>query len=239
MSLRKKAIIAVGAFAAVILLALWLFPPYAIINRFRAQQTVDEAIQQIENSSDIRAELSALNIDTLDFRLALVAIKSDRILEVHARNVNEQDWKYVKTFPFTEFSGTLGPKLKEGDRQIPEGIYRVEFLNPNSAYHLSLRVNYPNEFDKKMASSDGRTNLGGDIMIHGKAVTVGCIPIGDAAIEEVFLLASTAYNYEIPVIISPVDFRKKVEAPSINVDWSAELYESLEQALEPFEPQMN
>jgi murein L,D-transpeptidase YafK len=64
-------------------------------------------------------------------------------------------------------SGGLGPKLGAGDRQGPERIYAIESLNPNSLFHLSMRLNYPNEFDQMRAKQDGRSDLGGDIMIHG------------------------------------------------------------------------
>ena len=69
-------------------------------------------------------------------------------------------------YPILAASGVLGPKLREGDKQVPEGIYGAEALNPNSKFHLSIRLNYPNTFDRRMAQSDGRTQLGGDIMIH-------------------------------------------------------------------------
>ncbi len=68
------------------------------------------------------------------------------------------------------------PKFKEGDGQIPEGIYGIEYLNPNSKFHLSMKINYPNSFDKEMAKIDNRKNLGGDIMIHGSNKTIGLYP---------------------------------------------------------------
>ena len=69
------------------------------------------------------------------------------------------------------------------DGQIPEGIYGIGYLNPNSSYYFSLKVTYPNASDRARAKADGRTNLGGDIMIHGQAVTIGCVPVGDDAID--------------------------------------------------------
>ena len=108
----------------------------------------------------------------------------------------------------TAFSGTLGPKLREGDGQIPEGIYGIGYLNPNSSYYLSLKVTYPNTSDRARAKADGRTNLGGDIMIHGKAVTIGCVPVGDDAIEDIFYLASAVGIKNVSVVIAPYDMRK-------------------------------
>ncbi len=97
--------------------------------------------------------------------------------------------------------------------QVPEGLYRIEALNPNSAYHLSLRVNYPNAADRDQARKDGRTNLGGDIMIHGNRVSIGCIAMGDPGSEDLFVLAHDVSRTDraglggISVILSPIDFR--------------------------------
>lgn len=129
----------------------------------------------------------------------------------------------------------MGPKLCEGVRQIPEGIYEIEYLNPNSTYHLSLKVNYPNAFDLLRAESDGRSNLGGDIFIHGKSITIGCSPIGDAAIEEVFLMAANARPGKIEVIITPRDFRKGEDLPDIEeVGWATQLYPMISERLQGF-----
>ncbi|NJN46820.1 MAG: L,D-transpeptidase family protein [Candidatus Competibacteraceae bacterium] len=95
-------------------------------------------------------------------------------------------WQPIKHYPVLAASGTLGPKLCEGDRQVPEGIYRIKSLNPNSAYHLSLELDYPNAFDLRQAERDGRNNPGSAICIHGKAVSVGCLAMGDTAIEELY-----------------------------------------------------
>jgi len=134
----------------------------------------------------------------------------------------------IKEYPFTAISGVLGPKLKEGDKQIPEGIYGVEYLNPNSAYHLSIKVNYPNEFDKSKTKFDEVNEMGGDIFIHGKAASIGCIAIGDRGIEEVFLLVSKADLSKVTVVISPRDFRINHSYPVIRqVEWAQELYDLL------------
>lgn len=135
--------------------------------------------------------------------LSILVFKNERLVELHATG-----WKAPRIYEMTGFSGRLGPKLREGDGQIPEGVYGIEYLNPNSAFHLSLKVSYPNAFDREMAGKDGRTNLGGDIMIHGGRATVGCIPIGDDAIEEVFFFAAKAGTENTTVVIAPYDMRK-------------------------------
>ena len=136
-------------------------------------------------------------------KLRILVFKNERSVEVHAPG-----WKEPRIYPMTAFSGTLGPKLREGDGQIPEGVYGIEYLNPNSSYYLSLKVSYPNASDRKRAKADGRTNLGGDIMIHGKAVTIGCVPVGDDAIEDIFYLAASIGIKNVSVIIAPYDMRK-------------------------------
>ena len=136
-------------------------------------------------------------------KLRIFVFKNERSVEVHAPG-----WKEPRIYPMTAFSGTLGPKLREGDGQIPEGVYGIEYLNPNSSYYLSLKVSYPNASDRKRAKADGRTKLGGDIMIHGKAVTIGCVPVGDDAIEDIFCLAAMVGIKNISVIIAPYDMRK-------------------------------
>jgi hypothetical protein len=156
--------------------------------------------------------------------VALVAVKDARTLELWARKPGS-GWAKLRTYPFTAYSGVLGPKLREGDGQIPEGVYGVEYLNPNSSYHLSMKVDYPNAFDRARGKEDGRERLGGDIFIHGKAVTVGCIPIGDPAIEELFYFVATAGPEKVRVVIMPVDFRRDEAAPEIaGIGWEADLY---------------
>ena len=97
-----------------------------------------------------------------------------------------------------------------------------------------MKVSYPNDFDREMARMDNRTNLGGDIYIHGKDDTVGCIPIGDKAIEELYLLATYALPNDINVIISPIDFRMNKPPPIKSVSWEETLYADLSNALKEF-----
>ena len=132
----------------------------------------------------------------------------------------------IKSYPFTGFSGGLGPKLREGDRQIPEEVYAIEYLNPNSQFHLSMKLDYPNAFDKAKGRADSRDRLGFDIFIHGGSATIGCIPIGDAGIEEVFLMVSEVGINNVTAIVSPYNMRtntKRIEIPGII--WEQELYD--------------
>jgi murein L,D-transpeptidase YafK len=163
----------------------------------------------------------------------LLEIKDASVLQLFAHDSDGRA-VHIKDYPVLAKSGKLGPKLREGDRQIPEGVYKVNFLNPNSLYHLSLRLDYPNAFDRQMASRDGRTELGGDIMIHGKSVSIGCVAIGDPAIEEIFCLAARAGIENVKVVIVPTDWRTKafdtkgLEGPA----WLPELYTTLKVEIE-------
>lgn len=228
----KKVVIALFVIGLFLLTAMWSNLGTQIRSWLRQSKTVSSIEAELGRPVHVRLEpfLQEAGFKEFPKEIKLQAFKEEQILEVWGKN--EIQWTLIKTYPFTAFSGQLGPKLREGDRQIPEGVYQIEYLNPNSAYHLSLKVSYPNAFDKKKAHLDGRTNLGGDIFIHGKAVTIGCIPIGDEGIEEVFLLASNAIIRGIPVIIAPRDLRKGLAFPEIRaVDWEEELYRKLKKEL--------
>jgi len=100
------------------------------------------------------------------------------------------DYALFKTYPICSYSGRLGPKLKEGDRQAPEGFYSVapDQMNPSSRYHLSFNIGFPNAYDR----SHERT--GSFLMIHGNCVSIGCYAMTDAGIEEIYVLASEAFK---------------------------------------------
>lgn len=157
--------------------------------------------------------------------IELAAFKSERRLELYAADSGGR-LRLVKTYSILGASGRLGPKLREGDRQVPEGLYQVDRLNPNSSYHLSLHVNYPNAFDVAQARRDARTDLGGDIFIHGGSSSIGCLAMGDAAAEELFVLCALLDEVRVPIVISPMDFRVtgEVALPEGSPDWAASLY---------------
>lgn len=161
-------------------------------------------------------------------RIVLVGLKDESVLEAWACSENN-DLRHIRDFDILGQSGQAGPKLLEGDRQVPEGIYKIELLNPNSKYHLSLRIDYPNDFDRERAIIDGRDNLGGEIMIHGSDVSVGCLPIGDEGIEDMFVMAAETGIENITVILSPIDFRKRDmgEMQRDLPEWTDILYEQI------------
>ena len=104
----------------------------------------------------------------------------------------KSDGRYalLKTYPMCRWSGQLGPKTREGDRQVPEGFYPITpgQMNPNSNYYLSYNVGYPNAYDRAF----GRT--GGTIMVHGACSSAGCFSMTDAQIAEIYAIAREAFN---------------------------------------------
>lgn len=173
-------------------------------------------------------------VDYPPSELVLIGIKDRRQLELLAAGADGK-FRHVRSYPIIAASGHLGPKLLEGDRQVPEGLYGIESLNPNSMFHLSLRVNYPNDDDRRRAAMDGRSNLGGDIMIHGSDASVGCLAMGDEAAEDLFVLAADVGLDNIELILTPVDFRtSSLPAEFDSTDappWTAELYDEIRERL--------
>jgi murein L,D-transpeptidase YafK len=98
-------------------------------------------------------------------------------------------FKLFKKYPICAMSGDLGRKLKQGDMQVPEGIYRINRFNPKSNYFLSLGLNYPNAADEIAADHE---HPGGDIFIHGDCKSAGCMAMTDDKIKEIYLLANEA-----------------------------------------------
>ncbi len=134
------------------------------------------------------------------------SFKYDSQLEVWVKQEIQESFKLFKTYKVCALAGSLGPKRMEGDYQVPEGFYYINEFNPKSSYYLSLGINYPNESDKVLSDS---LRPGSAIYIHGSCVTVGCIPITDEQIDELYILAAHAKNQGqdfIPVHIFPIKF---------------------------------
>lgn len=172
-------------------------------------------------------------------RFLLLGLKQERELQLYAAGP-AGEWRFIRSFPVFGASGTLGPKLREGDRQVPEGVYAIVYLNPNSVSHLSLALGYPNDFDRAHAAEDGREPaiLGGDIMIHGGSGSIGCLAVGDQAAEDLFVLAAEAGWEHAVVVVSPVDFRR-TELPADHVPptpWAPRLYAWLRARLAALPP---
>ena len=220
-------------FFAILLIVL---PSIATATRARAA-TIEDRLAQY--GAEARARLEPLfakqAIAYPPHKLVFIGLKEEKVLQVYARS-GTNDFLFVREYPVLAASGVAGPKLREGDQQVPEGIYPIELLNPNSSYHLSMRIGYPNAFDREQAQNESRTNLGGDIMIHGKAKSVGCLAMGDPAAEELFVLAADTGITNIEVIIAPVDFRagKKLPENTKLTPWIGKHHEQIKSRLAEF-----
>lgn len=163
--------------------------------------------------------------------VTLVGLKDEARLEVYA-GPRRGAQAFVTSYPILAASGGPGPKLREGDGQVPEGLYGIESLNPNSRFHLALRVGYPNADDRRRAAADGRRRLGGDIMIHGNAVSIGCLAMGDVVAEELFVLAADTGLAGIAVILAPHDLRRRPPPTGAGLpSWASDRYAAVLAAL--------
>ncbi|MDO4643007.1 MAG: murein L,D-transpeptidase family protein [Cardiobacteriaceae bacterium] len=129
--------------------------------------------------------------------------KKEEVLEVWLQK-DSGEYALFLDYPICIYSGELGPKTREGDKQSPEGFYRVgrEALNPNSNYHLSFNLGYPNTYDRAHGYS------GSMLMVHGKCVSIGCYAMGDRQIEEIYTLVGSALQRGQPfVYVNAFPFR--------------------------------
>jgi murein L,D-transpeptidase YafK len=119
----------------------------------------------------------------------LRAFKKESELELWKMKA-DGTYALLKTYPMCRWSGQLGPKRREGDRQVPEGFYYItaKRMNPNSAYYLSFNIGYPNSFDR----AHGRT--GSHIMVHGACSSRGCFSMTDEQIAEIYAVLREAFT---------------------------------------------
>lgn len=180
-------------------------------------QAVDRVEVAItEKQETIRQNLAHFGLQENKLNVLFVAFKDLEALQLFAKNNSDERYKLIKTFPICKRSGILGPKKAEGDKQVPEGFYHINRFNPQSIFHLSLGLNYPNELDKSLGYT------GSDIFIHGACETVGCLPMTDDLIKEIYLYALTAKNAgqeNIPVYIFPFEMTEdNINSNGTNVE---------------------
>lgn len=220
--------------------ALWVLRSTPLgrrmVRRAVGRRTVAEVLEEYGTAAGerLRPHFERAGVPCPPARLALLAFKREKRLELWAAKQGE--WAFVRSYPILAASGHAGPKLREGDRQVPEGLYRIVGLNPNSSYHLSMELDYPNEFDRRHAKAEGRTQPGSDIFIHGKAVSIGCLAMGDEAIEELFCLVARVGPSHVRVIIAPNDLRRGEPVTDVTTGppWLPELHGQITSALAAF-----
>jgi len=143
----------------------------------------------------LEKEIKAKGIDPANFDLFIRIFKTEDEVELWLKNKSDTKYTLLKKIAVCAKSGDLGPKRREGDRQVPEGIYDISVFNPNSDYFLAVKVSYPNKSDKILAKGP----TGGDIMIHGNCVTIGCIPLQDIPVKDLYMLCVEARNHKSPI----------------------------------------
>jgi hypothetical protein len=205
--------------------ALYIARRIPILRRF-FKADIETAVKLYGPAARVRLAKSfkIRNIAYPPDKIAYIALKSERQLLVYASSTDEK-FKYVCSYPILGASGRIGPKLREGDFQVPEGIYQLT-LEPDTPYHVALRLDYPNASDLARAKIDHRLNPGSDILVHGTTGSVGCIAVGDQASEDLFVLAFDCHNKSLPLIIAPNDLRVLPAPPSKKGDpiWLNDLY---------------
>lgn len=172
-----------------------------------ATSRAEQAAQRVKPALVIALKAKKLNYGSAIF---IRIFKSEKALEVWVKQ--HEKFTLFQSYPICTFSGQLGPKIREGDGQSPEGFYRVGLgqLNPYSSYHLSFNLGYPNAYDR----ANGRT--GDYLMVHGNCVSIGCYAMGDEAIEEIYTLMEAALRggqKNIDVHVFPFRF------DSTKIDW--------------------
>lgn len=174
-------------------------------NGFLEEQEKYERVRTAikEKKQKIEKKLSELNLKISNFNLLIIIYKDSAELNLYVKEKNKTEYVKIESYKICALSGELGPKRKQGDYQVPEGFYYIERFNPVSNFYLSLKLNYPNKSDRIKSKYN---NLGGDIFIHGDCVTIGCIPMTNDKIKEIYLYAVYAKNNgqnKIPVYIFP------------------------------------
>jgi L,D-peptidoglycan transpeptidase YkuD (ErfK/YbiS/YcfS/YnhG family) len=202
------------------------------------ERTVEDVLQIYgeHTTAKLKSYFAKARVPYPPREITLVALKQEMRLELWARDSGE--FRFIRDYRIRAASGVSGPKLRQGDLQVPEGVYRIAGLNPNSHYHLSMKLDYPNEFDLFHAWQEGRTNPGSDIFIHGRAKSLGCLAMDDETIEELFVLAVHTGAQNVKVVIAPHDPRTYPLAADIEglPEWTPQLYSIISREIKALSP---
>lgn len=184
----------------------------SFVDMQKSSMRVSSIFNKLEDS--VQKQFEKMKLSWPPQSIYIRAFKYDRQLEIWVKGESSNEpYKLFKSYKICMQSGTMGPKRMQGDYQVPEGFYHINEFNPNSNYHLSLGLNYPNASDRILSDS---IRPGNAIYIHGNCVSTGCIAINDAPIEELYYIASMARAQGqefIPVHVFPVRYnvRKSFE----------------------------
>jgi hypothetical protein len=216
-----------------------LYPPPP---KLPGQWTVEDVLDDfgVSASRKMRPYFVRANVAYPPTEVILLALKEEKKLELWAK-ADDAGFRLIRDYAIQAASGRAGPKLRQGDKQVPEGVYRIVGLNPNSHYHLSMKLDYPNEFDLYHAGLEGRYEPGSDIFIHGKAASIGCLAMGDETIEELFVLAAQVGKENMKVVIAPRDPRTTpLQSYGDGLpSWTPELYGIIDREVQALSPGVN
>lgn len=211
---------------------------YYIPPKPAGERTVEDVLQIYGEhaTTKLKSYFAKAKVSYPPREVAFIALKQEMRLELWARDNGE--FRFIRDYRIRAASGVSGPKLRQGDMQVPEGVYRIAGLNPNSHFHLSMKLNYPNEFDLFHAWDEGRSSPGSDIFIHGKAKSLGCLAMDDETIEELFVLTVHAGAGNVKVVIAPHDPRTYPLAADIEglPEWTPELYSIISREIKALSP---
>ena len=172
---------------------------------FRDQQWKFPRVRTASAEKDelLRQRFLEKNLRYPPHAILLRAFKKEAALELWAAAAEDQPYVLVHEYRICTSSGVLGPKRRFGDEQVPEGFYDLDWFNPQSNFFLSMHISYPNTSDRILGSHQ---NPGGDIFLHGDCASIGCIPITDDGIKEVYWLAVLVHSQgqqRMPIEIFP------------------------------------
>jgi murein L,D-transpeptidase YafK len=221
------------------------FPTIRVFLLLTCMLSCEKRSTEMDTSSPSREEASAAKAKpTLEMALAeknlqlgnkvfIRAFKEEKTLEFFIENPSTGRFELFRQYPIAAASGTLGPKLAEGDRQVPEGFYEVppSAMNPNSRFHLAFNIGYPNALDRSLSRT------GSAIMIHGDRVSVGCLAMTDELIEEIYTLCEAAHQGgqgAFAVHIFPFRMTAQRLAMEKNSQWHAQ-WTNLKEGYDHFE----
>jgi murein L,D-transpeptidase YafK len=181
-------------------------------------------------TADVQRLLAAAGLSFPAQTVYLRAFKEERHVELWAGGASGP-LSLVKVYTMCAASGTLGPKRREGDLQVPEGLYVISEFNPASQFHLSMKVSYPNTSDRLRGDAQ---RPGGLIYLHGHCASIGCIAIEDGPIEEVYLVAERATTHPLRIDVFPARLTPAWLRAHANSE-HASLWKELMPAFERFE----
>jgi murein L,D-transpeptidase YafK len=167
----------------IILLTLFFLNSGETSPSFREGQMVYTRVREAYAGKEkiVLKNLAEHSISRDSLRIYLRVFKTEKIVELWAKNTSDSVFVPIKEFPICDISGSIGPKRRVRDLQVPEGFYHISDLNPYSRYYLSMQINYPNASDSIMGV---RGHLGNLIFIHGECLSSGCIAITNDKIKE-------------------------------------------------------